>query len=64
MSTNRIEAAFQIQTSETDTTLVLAPDGANGVEWRAETGGGPGNLDGGNASSTYGGTTAIDGGNA
>lgn len=29
-----------IATAETDATLVLAPDGAGGVEFRAETGGG------------------------
>lgn len=31
---------LDIPTAETDTTLVLAPDGAGGVEFRAETGGG------------------------
>lgn len=38
--TNRIEAVFQIQTAETDTTLRLAPDGAGGVEWGTGGGGG------------------------
>jgi hypothetical protein len=33
-----------IPTAETDDTLVLAPDGAGGVEWRAETGGSGGAL--------------------
>jgi hypothetical protein len=31
---------LDLPTAETDTTLVLAPDGAGGVEFRAETGGG------------------------
>lgn len=35
---DEIETA-SLGTSETDTTLVLAPDGAGGVEWRAESGG-------------------------
>lgn len=38
-------------------------DEAGGV-WPVGSGGGSGNLDGGNAASTYGGTTAIDGGSA
>lgn len=33
MSTNQIDATHQIQTSETDTTKHLAPDGAGGVQW-------------------------------
>lgn len=33
---------LDLPTAETDDTLVLAPDGAGGVEWRAETGGGGG----------------------
>lgn len=33
---------LDIPTAETDDTLVLAPDGAGGVEWRAEAGGGGG----------------------
>jgi len=36
--------AEDLTTAETDTTLVLAPDGAGGVEWRAETGGGGGSC--------------------
>lgn len=61
----RMDAISQLKTDETDTTLVLAPDGTGKVEWRAESGGGgSGNEDGGNASSTYGGTTPADGGNA
>lgn len=31
-----------LPTAETDTSLVLAPDGVGGVEFRAETGGSPG----------------------
>jgi hypothetical protein len=44
---------------------VLTWDGSEGV-WAAPSGGGGGslNLDGGDASSVYGGTTAIDGGGA
>lgn len=34
-----------IPTADTTTTNVLAPDGAGGVEWRAETGGGGGPFD-------------------
>lgn len=33
MSTNRVDAIYQVQTSETDTTKVLAPDGTDGVQW-------------------------------
>lgn len=33
-----------LPTAETDTALVLAPDGAGGVEFRAETGGGGGSV--------------------
>lgn len=33
MSTARIDAIHQIQTSETDTTKVLTPDGVDGVQW-------------------------------
>jgi hypothetical protein len=33
-----------LPTAETDSTLVLAPDGAGGVEFRAETGGGGGTI--------------------
>lgn len=64
MSTARIEATFQIQTDETDTTLRLAPDGVGGVEWGTGGGGGGSDLDGGFADSTYGGTTPVDGGSA
>lgn len=35
---------LDLTTAETDDTLVLAPDGAGGVEFRAETGGGGGDL--------------------
>lgn len=35
---------LDLPTVETDDTLVLAPDGAGGVEFRAETGGGGGSL--------------------
>jgi len=51
-------------TTETDDTLVLAPDGAGGVEFRAETAGGSPNLDGGLASASYGGIAALDAGGA
>lgn len=34
--------AEELSTTEMDTSLVLAPDGAGGVEFRAETGGGGG----------------------
>lgn len=63
---NHIDILTQTKTAETDDTLVLAPDGLGGVEFRAETGGGGGgsNIDGGDANSTYGGTTNIDGGGA
>jgi hypothetical protein len=65
MSTNRVDVIYQVQTSETDTSLVLAPDGADGVVWVTNSGGGGSpNLDGGTATSTYGGITAIDGGTA
>lgn len=37
-----IADVVDLPTAETDDTLVLAPDGAGGVEWRAETGGGGG----------------------
>lgn len=62
----RIDILSQTKTEETDTTLVLAPDGTGEVEWRAESGGGGGSpdLDGGNASSIYGAVTPIDGGTA
>ena len=51
-----------LPTAEMDSSKVLAPDGAGGVLWRAEAGGGFGNLDGGAPGSTYGGVTPIDGG--
>lgn len=35
MSTNQIDATHQISTSETDTTKVLAPDGAGSVVFRS-----------------------------
>ncbi len=37
-----VSVAEDLTTAETDTTLVLSPDGLGGVEWRAETGGGGG----------------------
>lgn len=37
---------------------------SNGTMWIAAGGGGSSNLDGGQAGTVYGGTTAIDGGNA
>lgn len=43
MTTNRVDAVQQVQTSETDTSLRLAPDGAGGVEWGA--GGSGGTVD-------------------
>lgn len=38
----RLRVETQLQTAETDTTLVAAPDGAGGVQFRAEAGGGGG----------------------
>jgi hypothetical protein len=37
-----VSAAEDLTTAELDDTLVLAPDGVGGVEWRAEAGGGGG----------------------
>lgn len=45
---------LDLPTAETDDTLVLAPDGAGGVEFRAETGGG-----GGIISQSYGGYDTV-----
>lgn len=39
-----ISDILDLTTAETDDSLVLAPDGAGGVEFRAETGGGGGSL--------------------
>jgi hypothetical protein len=50
-----------------DETIIIdgcaAPDGAGGIDFRAEAGGGGGSdIDGGFPDSTYGGVTPIDGG--
>ncbi len=58
MTTNRIDATNQIQTAETDTTKVLAPDGAGGVEWAA--GGGGASIDVTDGSTTVTAVTSID----
>jgi hypothetical protein len=49
---------LDLPTAETDTTLVLAPDGAGGVEFRAETGSGGG---GGGLSQSFVGYNTIGG---
>lgn len=41
---SEVSEILDIPTAETDTSLVLAPDGAGGVEFRAEAGGGGGSL--------------------
>ena len=43
-STGGVTEITDLPTAETDTTLVLAPDGIGGVEWRAETPSGIGEL--------------------
>lgn len=48
-----------IPTTETDTDLVLAPDGAGGVEFRAETGGGGGFTEQGTVKRTAGDLTTA-----
>lgn len=53
-----------IPTAQNNASYVLSPDGSGGVEWRAESAGGSTNLDGGHATSIYGGTTALNGGYA
>lgn len=55
----------RLSTVETDPTLVFSPNGSGGGEFRAEAGGGGSpNLDGGLATSTYGGIAALDAGGA